>query len=63
MIAITLNGREERINIGCRTFIPLNIFLNLLESGSKAVSLNGITIPEKEFASVDVKGGDVLELS
>lgn len=62
MIAITLNGREEKINIGCRTFIPLNILLDSLSSSSRVVLLNGVEIPKKEYSRFDVKGGDVLDL-
>ena len=62
MLTITLNEREKKLNIGCRTFLPLGELLGLLSADASAVTLNGIKISSSNVASTMVKGGDSLAL-
>jgi hypothetical protein len=62
MLTITVNGAEEKLNIGCRTFIALDELLGILSAGDSAVTLNGAKISSKNVASILVKGGDSLAL-
>jgi len=63
MLTIKVNGREEKINIGCRTFISLSELLTLLSSIDSAVTLNGYQVRSLEFGRTIVNGGDALVLS
>jgi sulfur carrier protein ThiS len=60
MMTITVNGREENLHIGCRTFVSLDEMLKLLESNVKEVKLNGNLIPSTEYAKTYVNRGDIL---
>lgn len=62
MLTITVNGREEQLSIGCRTFISLDVLLRMLESDAVQVTLNGTTILSHQFATTDVNNGDSLLL-
>lgn len=62
MLTITLNGREEKLNIGCRTFVSLDEILRLLSADDSAVTLNGEIISGNNLADTMVKGGDILAL-
>lgn len=63
MITITLNGHEEKLHIGCRTFISLAEILTIFEVVDKEVSLNGETVRSHEFEKTIVNGGDKLVLA
>jgi sulfur carrier protein ThiS len=63
MMTITVNGREEKLNIGCRTFISLGELLRLLSSKNSAVTHNGEIISSNTMENTTVKGGDTLALS
>ena len=63
MLTITLNEREEKLNIGCRTFVALDVLLRLLSANDSGVTLNGIKISSNNLASTMVNGGDSLVLS
>lgn len=62
MLTIKVNGREEKLNIGCRTFIALDELLRIFETTVQQVTLNGEAVPGHEFAQTSVKGGDALSL-
>jgi len=62
MLTITVNDCEEKLYIGCRTFIALDELLNILEADQQEVSLNGAPVPRDEFGTTTVKGGDALKL-
>ena len=64
MLTIKINGREEKLNIGCRTFVPLDELLGLLKADSvNDMHINGETITPHLLANTTVKNGDVLKLS
>jgi hypothetical protein len=60
MLTITVNGCEEKLNIGCRTFIALDELLRILSVAGSAVTLNGTKISSSTASSTFVKGGDSL---
>jgi sulfur carrier protein ThiS len=62
MLTITVNGSEEKLNIGCRTFIALDELLRLLSANVSAITLNGTKISSSNAARTIVKGGDSLAL-
>jgi hypothetical protein len=62
MLTITVNGSEEKMNIGCRTFVSLDILLKILSANDSAVTLNGKKISSSNVTSTIVKGGDSLVL-
>jgi len=62
MLTIKLNGCEEKLNIGCRTFISLDELLRLLSADDSAVTLNGEKISRNSVAKTMVNGGDSLVL-
>ena len=62
MLTITLNEREEKFNIGCRTFVSLDVLLRLLSANDSDVTLNGIKISSNKMANTMVNGGDSLVL-
>ena len=62
MLTITLNGSEEKLNIGCRTFVSLGELLRLLSANDSAVMLNGDKISNNNAANTFIKGGDSLAL-
>ncbi len=61
MLSIKINGKEEKVSIGCRTFVCLDVLLNILESSARQVTLNGVTIGSHEFALTTVHGGDIIK--
>jgi len=63
MLTIMVNGREEKVSIGCRTFVSLDVLLNILESSAQQVTLNGVTIRSHEFSQTTVNGGDVIKMA
>jgi hypothetical protein len=62
MLTITVNGREEKLNIGCRTFISLDQLLKVLAADDSVVTLNGAKISGNNLTKTIVKGGDSLKL-
>jgi sulfur carrier protein ThiS len=62
MLTIKVNGREEKLNIGCRTFIALDQLLKILAAEDSAVTLNGTKISSESLAKTVVKGGDSLKV-
>jgi hypothetical protein len=62
MLTITINGHEEKLNIGCRTFVSLDVLLKILSANDSAVTLNGKKISSNNVASTIVIGGDKLAL-
>lgn len=62
MLTINVDGCEEQLSIGCRTFVSLDVLLKMLESDALQVTLNGTTILSHQFATTDVNSGDSLLL-
>jgi hypothetical protein len=62
MLTITVNGSEQKLNIGCRTFIALDELLRILSAQDSQAALNGTKISGTNAAKTVVKGGDVLAL-
>lgn len=62
MLTIKVNGREEQLSIGCRTFISLDVLLRMLESKVVQVTLNGKSIDSHQFGATTVNSGDSLLL-
>jgi hypothetical protein len=62
MLTLKVNGSEKKLNIGCRTFVSLDVLLRILESNDHQVTLNGVTIESYEIAKTNVNSGDALEL-
>ena len=62
MLTIKVNGREEKLSIGCRTFISLDVLLRMLESDAEQVTLNGKTVSSHQFKTTTVNSGDSLLL-
>ena len=60
MLTVTVNGSERKLNIGCRTFINIDVLLKILETDKQQVTLNGKTIRRDEFDKTTVTGGDTL---
>jgi len=60
MLTITVNGSEKKLNIGCKTFVNLDVLLKILETDKQQVTLNGKTIRRDEFDKTTVTGGDTL---
>ena len=49
MMTIKVNGRVEKLNIGCRTAVFLDVLLRILEVGNQSVTLNGEPVQSHEF--------------
>jgi hypothetical protein len=62
MLTINVNGLVEKVRIGCRTSVYLDVLLKILESDTKQVSLNGETIISHKFGETSVTSGDSLQL-
>ena len=62
MLAIAVNRQEMKLNIGCRTFVDLDVLLKIIEADCRKVHLNGIVIRSHEFGKTTVTGGDSLLL-
>lgn len=63
MLTIMVNGHEEKVGIGCRTFICLDVLLKILESNALLVILNGVKIRSHEFAQTTVSSGDIIKMT
>jgi hypothetical protein len=63
MLTITVNGQEEKLNIGCRTFIALDEILKLLNASSQDVIYNGEMVSSIDCGKITVSGGDKLGLT
>jgi sulfur carrier protein ThiS len=63
MLTIKVNGDVKKLNIGCRTFVNLDVLLNILESSPKKVTLNGETVTTAQYAQTIVNSSDALVLS
>ena len=63
MLTLKVDGCEEKLNIGCRTFVTLDVLLKILETDAQNVTLNGEVVNSIQFAKTDVNGGDILNLS
>ena len=62
MLKIKVNGREEKLRIGCRTSVHLDVLLKILESAAQQVKLNGTKIASCDFETTTVNSGDSLLL-
>jgi hypothetical protein len=62
MLKIHVDGRQEQLSIGCRTFISLDVLLRMLESDAVQVTHNGTTIFSHQFETTTVNSGDSLLL-
>ncbi len=60
MLTIKVNGIEEKMNIGCRTFVSLDELLKLLAVKDTAVTLNGKKVRCQDFAHITVNGGATI---
>jgi sulfur carrier protein ThiS len=60
MLTITVNGTEEKLNIGCRTYVALDELLRLLSADGSLVSLNGDAIATQFVPKTMVKAGDSI---
>lgn len=62
MLTIKIDGRDEQMSIGCRTFVSLDVLLRMLESDAAQVTLNGTEISRRHFETTTVNNGDSLLL-
>jgi hypothetical protein len=63
VLTIIVNGHEKKINIGCRTFVSLDVLIGLLEADDQEITLNGEAFRNHEFGKTMVNGGDSLTLA
>lgn len=63
MLTISVNGREKKLNIGCRTFLSLTEVLRILEVKDRKITHNGGAVSCQEFAKITVKAGDTLGIN
>lgn len=63
MLTINLNGREEKLNIECRTFVSLDTLLKILKVDVRNVALNGETVNMAKFARTTISSGDNLKIA
>ena len=63
MLTIMVNGQEEKVSIGCRTFVSLDVLLKIFESNAQQVKLNGVTIRSHEFSKTTINGGDIIKMA
>ena len=63
MITITVNGRVETVNIGCRTFVSLTELAQLLSltSNGSPLLVNGESISQTEYPQKNISSGDRIE--
>jgi len=61
MLTIIVNGRIEKLSIGCRTCASLDVVLRLLEAEVQQVTLNGTPININVFGATVVQSGDKLQ--
>lgn len=62
MLALKVNGREEKVKIGCRTSVYLDVLLKILDSDALQVTLNDETVFSGKFGETTVNSGDSLLL-
>lgn len=62
MLTITVNGQEQKLNIGCRTFVALDEMLRILDSQDQRVTLNGEAVQHQKIPATMIKCGDDLRL-
>ncbi len=63
MLTLNINGNEEQLNIGCRTFISLYELLHLLEvpaGAALSVQVNTETIDQRKYMLHNISNGDRL---
>ena len=63
---ITINGKKQDVNIGCRTFISINELLAFFPARltkSASVDLNGNKVLLDNFINTFVKDGDQIHLN
>jgi hypothetical protein len=63
MLKIKVNGREEKVYIGCRTFVSLDELLKILDTGHTELLHNGTAVEYERFAHTNVYAGDALTLA
>lgn len=66
MLTLTVNGKEERLNIGCRTFISLYELLHLLEiptCNKLNIQVNSVGVESREFMLRMISNGDNLTIN
>lgn len=65
MLTLNINGNEQKLNIGCRTFVSLYELLHLLEvpSGeSLSVKVNEVAVEPRNFMLHNISTGDHLKI-
>lgn len=63
-MTITVNGKTESFNIGCRTFVSITEMLSMLDVavGTRlAVQLNDTVIAPADYTAYTVKSGDRIK--
>ncbi|MBK5275932.1 MAG: hypothetical protein JJE30_12880 [Desulfuromonadales bacterium] len=63
MLTIKVNGNEEKLNIGCRTFVSLEELLKILAVKDSTVVLNGETVRSQNFIQTTVNTGADITLT
>ena len=63
-MTITVNGKTESFNIGCRTFVSITELLSMLDvvGTQPAVQLNDTVIVPSNFNIDTVKSGDRIKI-
>jgi len=64
-MTITVNGKTECFNIGCRTFVSITELLSMLDAvvGSRpVVQLNDTVIDPADYTVNAVKSGDRIQI-
>lgn len=63
---ITVNGRQEEIHLGCRSYLYLEQLLELLElaqANDIQVIVNGKHVEKDTFSSAQVKSADRVRIT
>jgi hypothetical protein len=63
MLTLNVNGNEQKLNIGCRTFISLYELLHLLDlpsGGTLSIQVNNETILQNKHMLHNISNGDHL---
>ncbi len=63
-MTITVNGKMEHFNIGCRTFVSIAELLSMLDvviGARPVVQLNDTVIVLADYAVNTVKSGDIIK--
>lgn len=66
MLSLTINSKQEKLHIGCRTFISLYELLHLLEiksCNSLDISVNSAAIESHEYMRRMISSGDNLTIN